>query len=129
MTAVGSRSGSPVRRATRNPVFRGLARGGFVASGLVQLLVGVITIEVAMRHSGTSADQSGALGDLARAPGGPLLLWVVTIGSFALALWLIVSGALATGPDSKTRWGHRVRDWGKAVVYLAIGFTALRFAT
>ena len=116
------------RKATRNPVFRISARAGFIASGLVQLVVGVIAIEIALHHSKSSADQSGALGDLARAPGGPVLLWVVTIGSFALALWLVVSGALATGKDTKSEWGHRLRDWGKGIVYLAIGFTALTFA-
>ena len=57
-----------------------------------------------------------------------MLLWVVTVGSFALALWLVVSGALATGKDRKSEWGHRIRDWGKAIVYLAIALTALRFA-
>jgi hypothetical protein len=116
------------RRATRNPLFRALARAGFVASGIVQLLVGVIAITLAVHHTGSSADQSGALGDLAKAPGGPVLLWVVTIGSFALGVFLVVSGALAGGGDAKTTWGHRLRDWGKAVVYLAIGFTALQFA-
>lgn len=128
----GQRMGDEVehqaRRAARNPVFRGLARGGFVASGIVQLLVGIIAITVALSHSSTSADQSGALGDLAKAPGGPLLLWVVTIGSLALGLFLIVSGSLATGKDTKQRWAHRVEDWGKAVVYVAVGLTALRFA-
>lgn len=128
----GQRVGDEVerhaRQATRNPVFRGFARGGFVASGIVQLLVGVIAIAVALHRSGSSADQSGALGDLARAPGGPLLLWIVTIGSLALGLYLIVSGFLATGRDAKHRWSSRIEDWGKAVVYVAIGLTALRFA-
>ncbi|HEV7623506.1 MAG TPA: DUF1206 domain-containing protein [Amnibacterium sp.] len=108
---------------------RGLARAGFVASGLLQLLVGVIAIEVALHRSGSSADQSGALSDLAKAPGGPLLLWVVTIGSLALAVWLVLAGVLERAPEAKDTWGRRVRDWAKAVVYAAIGLTALRFAT
>lgn len=130
MTAqqVGRDAKRHARKATRNPVFRISARAGFIASGIVQLLVGVIAIEIALHHAKSSADQSGALGDLAHAPGGPALLWVVTIGSFALALWLVVSGALATGKDTKSEWGHRLRDWGKGIVYLAIGFTALTFA-
>jgi hypothetical protein len=116
------------RQMRANPVVRGLARGGFVASGLIQLLVGVIAIEVALHRSSSSADQSGALTDLAKAPGGPVLLWVVTIGSFALAVWLVIAGILERGQDTRTTWGHRVRDWAKAVVYAAIGLTALRFA-
>lgn len=128
----GQRVGDQVERhartVARNPVFRGFARGGFVASGIVQLLVGIIAITVALHRSSTSADQSGALGDLARAPGGPLLLWVVTVGALALGLFLIVSGALSGGQDAKQRWKGRIEDWGKAVVYVAIGLTALRFA-
>jgi hypothetical protein len=127
-SGVRSQAGRTVRRARSNPVVRGLARAGFVASGLIQLLVGVIAIEVALHRSSSSADQSGALSDLAKAPGGPLLLWVVTIGSLALALWLVLAGLLERGKDTKDTWGRRIRDWAKAVVYAAIGLTALRFA-
>ncbi|MCU1474372.1 DUF1206 domain-containing protein [Amnibacterium sp.] len=130
MTAngVGHQAERQVRRARANPVVRGLARAGFVASGLIQLLVGIITIEVALHRSSSSADQSGALSDLAKAPGGPVLLWVVTVGSFALALWLVIAGALERGEDKKGTWGRRIRDWAKALVYAAVGLTALRFA-
>lgn len=117
-----------MQEARANPVVRGLARAGFLASGLLQLLVGIISIEVALHRSSTSADQSGALSDLAKAPGGPVLLWVVTIGALALALWLVVSGLMQRGTD-RHAWGHRLSDWAKAVVYAAIGLTALRFAT
>lgn len=120
--------GQQARRMRANPVVRGLARGGFVASGLIQLLVGVIAIEVALHRSSSSADQSGALSDLAKAPGGPVLLWVVTIGALALALWLVVAGVLERGTEVKDTWGRRIRDWAKAVVYAAIGLTALRVA-
>jgi hypothetical protein len=115
-------------RATDNPVFRVLARAGFAASGLIQLLVGWIAIQVALQHSNTRADQSGALSDVAKSPGGIVLLWIAAIGALALALWLVISGVLHHDPDRKARWGSRVRDWGKAVLYLAIGLTALRFA-
>jgi hypothetical protein len=130
MTAngLGQQAEQQARRVRANPVVRGLARAGFVASGLIQLLVGVITIEVALHRSSSSADQSGALTDLAKAPGGPVLLWVVTIGSLALALWLVIAGVLERGQDAKDAWGRRIRDWAKAIVYAAIGFTALRFA-
>jgi hypothetical protein len=130
MTAsgLGRQAGQQARRVRANPVVRGLARAGFLASGLLQLLVGVIAIEVALHRTSSSPDQSGALSDLAKAPGGPVLLWVVTIGSLALALWLVVAGALERGTDTKDTWGRRLRDWAKAVVYGAIGLTALRFA-
>lgn len=117
-----------IERATDNPVFRGLARSGFAASGLIQLLVGWIAIQVALQHSSTRADQSGALSDVAKAPGGMVLLWIAAIGALALTVWLVISGALQHGVDRKDTWGSRIQDWGKAVVYLVIGLTALRYA-
>ena len=127
-SGLGQQAEQQARRARANPVLRGLARGGFLASGLIQLIVGVIAIEVALHRTSSSADQSGALADLAKAPGGPVLLWIVTVGALALALWLAIAGALEHGTDGKDTWGRRIRDWAKAVVYAAIGVTALRFA-
>jgi hypothetical protein len=115
-------------KVERNPAFRAMARAGFAASGLIQLLVGVIAIEVALQRSSSEADQSGALGDLTKNPAGEVILWVAAIGALALALWLAVAGALRRGPDRKQAWSRRVRDWGKAVIYLVIGLAALRYA-
>ena len=119
-SGLGRQAEQQARRARANPVLRGLARGGYLASGLIQLIVGVIAIEVALHRTSSSADQSGALADLAKAPGGPVLLWIVTVGALALALWLAIAGALEHGTDGKDTWGRRIRDWAKAVVYAAI---------
>jgi hypothetical protein len=116
------------RHLTDNSIFRGLARLGFATSGLLQLLVGVIAVQVALGGSGQQSDQSGALGDVAKTPGGVLVLWVGVIGSFALTLWFVVRALLAVAPEPKDRWKYRAKDLGKAVVYLVIGVTALRFA-
>ena len=114
------------RRAERNPVVRVVARAGFVASGLVQGLIGVVAIEVALHRSASAPDQTGALHDLAGAPGGPVVLWAAAAASFALGGWLAVAGVLARNPDPKRRWSTRLREWGRAVVYLAIGVEAVR---
>jgi hypothetical protein len=116
------------RRLSDNSVFRGLARLGFATSGLLQLLIGVIAVQVALSGSGQQSDQSGALGDVAKTPGGVVVLWVGVIGSFALTLWFVVQAILAVAPEPKDRWKNRAKDLGKAVVYLVIGITALRFA-
>ena len=122
------RRNADVRRIADNRIFRGLARLGFAMSGLLQLLVGVIAVQVALNGSGQRSDQSGALGDLAKTPGGGVVLWIGVIGSFALTLWLVVQTLLAASPEPKGRWKNRAKDLGKAVIYLVIGVTALRFA-
>jgi hypothetical protein len=115
-------------RITDNSVFRGFARLGFATSGLLQLLVGVIAVQVALSGSKQQSDQSGALSDVAKTPGGVAVLWVGVVGSFALALWFVVQAFLQHHPDAKERWKKRAKDLGKALVYLVIGLTALRFA-
>lgn len=120
-------SGTTVlERARSSTAARALARSGFAASGVVQALVGLLAIQVAVQGGGEEADQSGALQTLARAPGGAAVVWIAAVGGLALALWLVVDGVLATGGDAKAVWKARVSSWGKAVVYGAIGVTALR---
>ncbi|MCU1474373.1 DUF1206 domain-containing protein [Amnibacterium sp.] len=107
---------------------QGVARAGFVASGLVQVLIGVVAIEVALHRSDSQPDQTGALHDVAGAPGGPVVLWAAPVASLALGLWLVVAGVIARNPDRKRRWSGRIREWGRALVYLVVGVEALRVA-
>lgn len=51
-----------------HPVFEGVARGGFVMSALVHVLIGAITLRRALGGSSQDADQSGALQTVASAP-------------------------------------------------------------
>jgi len=114
------------RRAEGNPVVQGVARAGFVASGLVQAIIGVVAIEVGLAASRSAPDQTGALHDLAGTPGGPALLWATAVASFALAAWLVVSGLVTRRTEARERWKERAREWGRALVYLVIGVEAVR---
>ncbi|NQX28114.1 DUF1206 domain-containing protein [Microbacteriaceae bacterium VKM Ac-2854] len=104
-----------------------LARVGFAASALVHLLLGAVAIRVAFTGQGQS-DQSGALAEIAKFPGGAILLWIVVVGLFALGLWLIVQAVLGIGSSSKKRWMRSLVSLGKALAYVALGVTALSFA-
>ena len=104
-----------------------LARVGYAASGLVHVLLGYLAIRVAITHSGET-DQAGALAEVAKLPGGIILLWVIVVGLFALGLWLIVQAILGIGSVSKKRWIRSLVAAGKAAAYIALGFTALTLA-
>ena len=57
-----------------------LARAGFVARGLVYLIVAVLAIELATGEKGTNADQQEALRTIAGQPFGEVLLLLVAVG-------------------------------------------------
>lgn len=104
------------------------ARLGFVASGIVHVLIGAIAIELALGASAPEADQSGALSQLARTPGGGLILWVLTVGFAALGLWLVVNAFLMPKGLTKERSSHFLNNFAKGAVYLVLAVTTLSFA-
>lgn len=130
-SSVPSASGV-AREAKNSPVLSVLARTGYAVNGVLHLLIGGIAIGVASgagSGSGAEADQSGALGALASAPGGVFVLWVVVVGLAALGIWQLLSAALVREPDATKRAAHIAGELGKAVAYLAIAATAFTFAS
>jgi hypothetical protein len=102
------------------------ARVGYAVNGLLHLLIGGIAVGVAAGGGG-EADQGGALARLAEAPLGVALLWVVVVGMCGLGLFQLLETVLVRGSD-RDAWTERAKEAGKAVAYLAIGSTALRYA-
>src|SRR5690606_5699273 len=107
---------------TEHPVFEGIARGGFVISGLVHMLIGWFALRVALGGSGQDADQSGALRTVAAAPGGNLLLWIGGLAMLALTLWHLAEAYFGArwADDERRRVTHVVKTLGKAGVYGAL---------
>lgn len=116
------------RRVSDNRVVRGIARSGYVASGLLRVIIGVLALLLAANVDGVRPGTSGAFGALAAVPGGVLLLALVAGGNGALFLWLVVQGLLVHEHRFWERWRQRWVYWGRGVVYGAIGLAALRFA-
>ncbi|WP_344737116.1 DUF1206 domain-containing protein [Microbacterium awajiense] len=105
-----------------------LARAGYAANGVVHILIGVLVLVATIGGAGGEADQNGALKTVADAPGGIFLLWVIAVGVWALALYYITEGIIARGESTAKKWAHRLSDWGRAVVYIALGFIAATIA-
>lgn len=126
MTNPGAEVKSAARRAGDHPAVEMGARLGYAASGLLHLLMGWIAVRVATGSgSGGTADQSGALGTLAKAPGGGLVLWLAVAGFALLALWQL-SDTVTGGLGGET--SDRVKAGAKAVLYAALAWTSLSFA-
>lgn len=105
-------------------------RVGFVAYGLVHLVIAFLAVQLAVGDREGQVSTTGALAEIAQKPFGKTLLWVIGIGLFVLVLWRLVEvffGEQGEGED--TDWGHRAGSLVKAGVYGFLGFSALQVAT
>lgn len=118
---------SAARAAQDSTAFRVTARVGYVVLGILHILIGLIAISIATGGGG-DADQGGALAEIEKTPAGVFLLWAIVLGLTALAIWQIAEAFLERNPDTKKKWGYRIKYLGTAVAYIAIAFTALVYA-
>lgn len=122
---------SPTRAvdaAQHSTLFRLAARIGYVVLGLVHVVIGLIAASIAVGAGGGQADQSGAMEQIADAPFGMVVLWIIVVGLAALGVWQVTEAFLERDPDAKRRWGRRAKEVGTAIAYLAIAGTALVYA-
>jgi len=111
------------RQATASGALRRVARLGWAVSGLLHLLIGWLALQTAFGGGGGSADQSGALSQIASQPFGEVVLWAGVAGFASLGL-LYLSQAVWSGRGA----GERVKNAAKGAVYLALGWTTASFA-
>lgn len=104
-----------------------LGRAGFVARGVIYLLVGWITLMIALDHRAGEADRTGALEFIAGKPFGFVVLWFLVVGFAGMALWRVTSAVWPHLPD-KDGAGSRLASAGKAVLYIVAAYTTARFA-
>ncbi|MGA7148706.1 MAG: DUF1206 domain-containing protein [Microbacterium sp.] len=116
------------RGVESSTIFELFARAGYVANGIVHLLLGVIVLVIAFGGDG-EGDQAGAYKALAAAPLGVVLLWLMAIALCALGLWHAAEGILARDlsgdvKGAARKWGRRAAEWGQAVVFVGLGVLA-----
>lgn len=123
-------SGKAQARQLSNSVWlERTVRLGLVAFGIVHLLIAWLALQLAFGHQSGAANQQGALHALARQPFGTTLLWLVAIGLFALAVWQVTEALWGhTREDDPKRAFKRVGSAGQAVIYAAIGVSAVKIA-
>nr|WP_200331526.1 DUF1206 domain-containing protein [Leucobacter sp. L43] len=119
---------SAARRTESTTTFRALARGGYVATGIVHGLIGVLAIALVVRQGRAEADQVGALTSIAEAPFGLAGLWAVALLLFALGIFHIVDGFALSRNSRKQRWGRRLAEWGQGIAFCVMGGIATAIA-
>lgn len=104
-------------------------RAGLVAYGVVHLLIAWLALQLAFGDREGSPSSSGALQELAQQPFGGFLVWLVAVGLFLLVVWRGLEAAVGhQGKDGSDRLRKQVSSAGKAVIYAAVGVSAVKVA-
>ena len=120
-------AGRSAARKADSPWVKTLGQVGVAAIGVVYLLLAWIAVQVAFGSADQSADNSGALKDLAEKPFGKVLLAVMAVGLFFFAIWQFVEAAIGyQEKDGGERVFKRVSAAGKGLFGAALGLQALK---
>ncbi|GAB5440143.1 MAG: DUF1206 domain-containing protein [Fuerstiella sp.] len=107
-----------------------LARAGYIAKGVVYLIIGVLAVQVAMGDGGQTTGAKGALAVIAGEPFGQTLLVLTGIGLIGYALWRIVQAV--TDPDDEGSDSKgiavRVAYAGSGILHVMLAIEAFRIA-
>ncbi|MFH8796519.1 DUF1206 domain-containing protein [Streptomyces sp. NPDC017941] len=118
------------RRVARGPAIETAARAGFVARGVLYVLVGIIALRVAFSDDdGKQADRGGALTELADKPFGNVLLWLLGLALAGMALWRLSETLFGqAGPDGD-KATKRLSSAARCVFYGVVSYTVLAYVT
>jgi hypothetical protein len=120
--------------ARRHPWLVTVGRLGWVAKGVVYLVIGVLAVPIAidgLRGDAASggegeASPSGAVAKIAETSFGTLAMWIIAIGLALYVVWRLISIVLPAEPSAKV-WLTRAGYLVSAVVYSALAWSALTF--
>lgn len=113
------------------PWVRRFARFGYMAKGVVYIMIGLLAFLAAFGPGGDTMDSSGALRSIAQLPFGEMVLWVIGLGLVGYILWRLIKAIKDPeneGTDAKgilTRIGFFI----SAVIYTNLAYGALKLAS
>lgn len=102
-----------------------LARAGFLARGVMYIVIGWIALLIAFGKSSQQADRAGAVHELGTTPFGAFALWVLVVGFCGMALWR-VSQALFGGHGQGA--ASRLLALARALFYGFVAYGVLEYA-
>jgi hypothetical protein len=114
------------RTAAHSPAMNALARFGLAARGFVYLVIGWLTLQIALGHHTPQANQSGALAEVAQHSYGKLLLWLLGAGFAAYAIWRLSQAAFGTGTEG-SKAGPRLKSLVRGIVYAFFAVSTFSF--
>lgn len=126
LRSVRARRMSRPRRTARARNLEPLAKVGFVARGVVYILIGVLALDIALGKPAPEADRTGALQAVATQPFGKLILWLLVIGFAAMALWRFAQAYYGVRSRGH-RGGPEAQAAARGVLYTVFFIGTLRY--
>ncbi|OJF12855.1 DUF1206 domain-containing protein [Couchioplanes caeruleus] len=118
---------STASRAADSKPLEYLARGGFIAYGLIHLIFAWIALQLAFGDRAGESDQSGALQTLAQQPMGRTLVVVTVVGMISLALWQALEAAIGeSGERDRTALAERLLSGCRTILYLYFAWVGIK---
>jgi len=77
-----------------NPWVERLVRVGYVARGVLYVVVGVLAVQLAIGVGGATTDKNGAIATIAAQPFGHVLLILIAVGLLGYSLWGFIRAIL-----------------------------------
>ncbi|MGW7050974.1 DUF1206 domain-containing protein [Streptomyces sp. NPDC054887] len=116
------------RRASDSSAMEAAARWGFVARGVLYLLVGVLALRIALGDGEREADRGGALAEVAAQPLGSLLLWALGIALVGMALWRLSEACFGAAGSDGHKARKRLMSLARGLFYGFVAYSVLSFA-
>lgn len=119
------------RRAVTNPLFEAIERYGYIARGVIYIIIGVLAVQLAMGAGGKTVDPNGAIATIGAQPGGHLMLALVAVGLFGYSMWGLIRAIwnpLRRGNGVKgivQRIGHLISAFSYGALAIVAGQYAL----
>ena len=104
------------------------ARLGYVAKGVVYLVIGTLAARAALGDGGGTTDSRGALRAIGESTMGSAALLVIGVGLLGYALWAVLAAAWDAEDRGREPKGIAIRlgQAGRGIAYGALGVAALR---
>jgi uncharacterized membrane protein YidH (DUF202 family) len=124
---IAQQTAHKVKRRAK-PWVEGLARLGFVAKGIVYVVIGFLALQAALTAGGQTTDSQGALFQIAQQPFGRILLVIMGLGLIGYALWRFVQAAVDPENNGLDAKGivKRIGYAGIGLIHCGLAFTAFR---
>ncbi|MFN8124798.1 MAG: DUF1206 domain-containing protein [Thermoleophilia bacterium] len=118
------------REVTRTRAFEVFARAGYVARGVLYLVIGILALRLAWGVSQEAVNQQGALKEISDQPAGLALLLVMIIGLAGYSAFRLTMATFGQTPEAGRHSAmDRIGALGSGIAYALFAVSAIGLLT